>query len=325
MDAVAQCAPQAARSDLQHAFENVYARRAKYPQFKRKGSDERFRLTGSITVGESRHIQLPRIGKIRAREKTDTFRGRILPATAKREADRWDVALRVELNREAPMRNQSGVVGRDGKRAALVATDAIAPLPKPLAQNLRLLRARRRRLRRMAPLDAAGANPVGMRAASCHTKGGTLVLQHRSSPALSVETNADEHALSAHRDLTGRYTTRRRRCALERLGDGAADAPPPHGAAAQARRPPGKPPSPFGTRSRGTERAPRLANRAACRDATSMAGCAGAAACAPSPTFVPMVSVRRFWITRISTMPLSALGVPSWCALDCRVPRPMRA
>jgi putative transposase len=46
-----------------------------------------------------RAIQLPRLGTIRTKESTRKFRGRILSATVRREADRWFLSLTVEVDR----------------------------------------------------------------------------------------------------------------------------------------------------------------------------------------------------------------------------------
>lgn len=103
---VSKCGPQQALRDLDRGFRNfVRARKAGhscgFPRFKRKGIDDAFRLTGSIRV-LGRGVQLPRLGAIRSKEGTKKFRGRILSATVRREADRWYVSLTVEVERTTP-------------------------------------------------------------------------------------------------------------------------------------------------------------------------------------------------------------------------------
>ncbi len=93
---VSKCAPQEALRDLDRAFKNFFEGRAEYPKFKKKGIHDSFRLTGTIRVFP-RHVQLPRLGKIRVKEDTHKFKGRILSATVSREADRWYVSLAVEV------------------------------------------------------------------------------------------------------------------------------------------------------------------------------------------------------------------------------------
>ena len=104
---VSKCAPQEALRNLDPAFRNlVRARKAGryrgFPRLKRKGIDDAFRLTGSIRV-LGRGVQLPRFGAIRSKEGTEKFRGRILSATVRREADRWYVSLTVEIERARPI------------------------------------------------------------------------------------------------------------------------------------------------------------------------------------------------------------------------------
>jgi transposase len=69
---VSKCAPQEAFRDLERAVRNWREGRAGFPRFKRKKAlaDNKARLTGSIRV-TPRHVQLPRIGKVRTKERTD--------------------------------------------------------------------------------------------------------------------------------------------------------------------------------------------------------------------------------------------------------------
>jgi putative transposase len=102
---VSKCAPQEALRDLDRAFWNlIRARKAGrycgFPRFKRKGIHDAFRLTGSVRV-LGRGVQLPRLGAIRSKQGTEKFRGRILSATVRHEADRWYVSLTVEVERAA--------------------------------------------------------------------------------------------------------------------------------------------------------------------------------------------------------------------------------
>jgi len=66
---VSKCAPQEA---FERAVRNWRKGRANFPRFKRKKAlaDNKARLTGHIRA-TSRHVQLPRIGKVRTKERTD--------------------------------------------------------------------------------------------------------------------------------------------------------------------------------------------------------------------------------------------------------------
>lgn len=151
---VSKCAPQEAFRDLDRAFQNFFrglkeGRKAGFPRFRKKGRDDRFRLTGAIRV-VGRAVQLPRLGVIRLKEEPEV-QGRILSATVSREADRWYVSLTVEVDLPEPEPVQGPAVGIDvglAHFATVVQEDGRVekiPAPRPLLRYLRLLRRRQRR------------------------------------------------------------------------------------------------------------------------------------------------------------------------------------
>jgi putative transposase len=159
---VSKCAPQGAFQDLERAIRNWRAGRAEFPRFKRKKiiADNGAHFTGSIRVFP-RHVQLPRVGKVRTKEGTEKLlarlsggKARILSATLSREADRWAVSLTCEVERPDPepqeIRGVGDVVGIDvGLKAFAVLSDGTKiEAPKPLAKALRLLKRRSRQLSR---------------------------------------------------------------------------------------------------------------------------------------------------------------------------------
>ena len=89
---VSKCAPQEALRNLHRSFQNFsqglkQGRKVGFPRFKKKGVRDSFRLTGSIRF-EGRRIQLPRIGKVRIKErKKKYYNGRILSVTVLRRAN----------------------------------------------------------------------------------------------------------------------------------------------------------------------------------------------------------------------------------------------
>lgn len=150
---VSKCAPQEALRDLDRAFANFFrglkeGRKVGFPRFRKKGRDDRFRLTGSIRVLD-RAVQLPRLGAIRLKEKPNV-RGRILSATVRREADRWYVSLTVETWLPDPLPVQGPAVGVDVglHHFATVVGDngtvAKVEAPRQLQRTLRLLQRRQR-------------------------------------------------------------------------------------------------------------------------------------------------------------------------------------
>ena len=153
---VSKCAPQEAFRDLEQAVRNWREGRTNFPRFKRK-ADNKARLYGSIRV-TSRHVQLPRIRKVRTKERTDKLlellqseKARILSATISREADRWFVSLTCEVERPEPepreVQGPEDVVGIDvGLEAFAVLSDGTRI--KPLEKALRLLKRRSKQLSR---------------------------------------------------------------------------------------------------------------------------------------------------------------------------------
>jgi putative transposase len=92
---VTKCAPQMAIIQLGQAFQNFFAGRARYPQFRKKGVHDRFTLTNDqFDIGGSR-IRIPNLGWVRMREPL-RFRGKLMSATISRVADRWFVSITVD-------------------------------------------------------------------------------------------------------------------------------------------------------------------------------------------------------------------------------------
>ncbi|GIW54999.1 MAG: transposase [Nitrospiraceae bacterium] len=147
---VSKCASQEALRDCERAFKNFWRARKQgrhvgFPKFKKKGIHDAFRLTGSIRVTE-KGVVLPRIGEVRTKESTKKFKGRILSATVKREADRWYVSLSVETERPDLTPIVGPPVGIDlGLKAFATTSDGdYIEAPKPLRRLLRILRRRSR-------------------------------------------------------------------------------------------------------------------------------------------------------------------------------------
>jgi len=110
---VSKCAPQEALRDLDTALKSFFEGRAKYPRFKSKklglGS---FTLTGSIAVSD-RHIVLPRIGRLRLKERGYLPMDRhVRAATVSEKAGRWFVSVAFTEDIETPV-NTGGIIGVD--------------------------------------------------------------------------------------------------------------------------------------------------------------------------------------------------------------------
>ena len=181
-----------------------------FPRFKRKGRARdacRF-TTGAIRVlPDRKHIQLPRIGRLKTHESTrklarrvEQGTARILAATISRTADRWFVSFTVEVDRRLPTGNsRSSVVGVDvGVRHLAILSNGEPPVPNPraLEMSLRKLRRLNRRLARCKPdsrrrrvtrrqLSRVHARVANLRRDALHkltttlaTEHGTIVVEH---------------------------------------------------------------------------------------------------------------------------------------------------
>jgi putative transposase len=152
---VSKCAPQEALRDLDRAYANWWrgrkaGRRVGLPRVKKRGRrPDRFRLVGSLRV-EPGVVVLPRIGRVQTKEPTGKFRGRILSATCRREADRWYCSLTVQVQRPDPVQVEGPVAGVDLglSRFAVCSDGTMIQSPRALERGLRKLRRRARAVTR---------------------------------------------------------------------------------------------------------------------------------------------------------------------------------
>jgi putative transposase len=122
------------------------------PTFKKKGrcldsfyvANDKFKVDGKT-------IRLPKIGDVSMREAL-RFKGKILGATVSRTAERWFVAIQVEVPDAVFYRQRNGnaIEGVDLgiKAAATLSSGEAIEAPKPLKAALRRLKIRGRRLSR---------------------------------------------------------------------------------------------------------------------------------------------------------------------------------
>jgi len=113
-----------------------------FPRFKRKGVRESFILTGTIRF-EGRKIQLPRIGKVRIKEKRKSYyKGRILSVTVRRRANRWFVSVTVEKEVPNPKPIKGNAVGVDLgiKTLATLSDGTTFQNPRALGRRLKKLK-----------------------------------------------------------------------------------------------------------------------------------------------------------------------------------------
>ena len=142
-----KCAPQESLRDLHRAFRNFYrglksGKKVGFPRFKKRGVRDSFRLTGTIRFHE-RTIQLPRIGKVRIKEKREKYHsGRILSVTITRRANRWFVSVTVEDELPDPQPAIGAPMGVDlgVKTLATLSDGTTYANPRALGRRLTKLR-----------------------------------------------------------------------------------------------------------------------------------------------------------------------------------------
>jgi putative transposase len=148
---VTKNAPQMAIIQLGQAFQNFFAGRARYPQFRKKGVHDRFTLTNDQFDIDGSRIRIPNLGWVRMRE-TLRFAGKIMSATVSRVADRWFVSIAVDTpdRSHLPQAENQGTVGVDLGVSALatLSTGETIPGPKPHKALLGRLRRLSRSLSR---------------------------------------------------------------------------------------------------------------------------------------------------------------------------------
>lgn len=150
-----KCSPQEALRNLDKAFDNFFRRvklksqgklngKVGFPKFKsKKRGLGGFRLTGTIRVNE-KHIQLPRLGKLRLKERgyLPTSGVKILSATVSEQAGHWFVSLQVETEIPDALASAKPVAGVDLgiKTLAMVSDGTTIANPKALSGSLRKLK-----------------------------------------------------------------------------------------------------------------------------------------------------------------------------------------
>ena len=140
---VTKNAPQMAIIQLGTAYKNFFAKRAQYPQYRKKGTHDRFTLTNDQFAIKDSHIRIPNLGWVRMRESL-RFQGKIMSATISRIASRWFVSVTVEVPKEsmpAACENQAAVgVDLGLSSFATLSSGEVIKGPKPHKSLLPRLR-----------------------------------------------------------------------------------------------------------------------------------------------------------------------------------------
>lgn len=191
---VTKNAPQMAIIQLGNAFKHFFAKRARYPRFRRKGVHDRFSLTNDQFALEGKRIRIPHLGWVRMRENL-RWTGKIVSATVSRVAQRWFVSITVDIpnNLPLPKAENQGVVGVDLGVLALATLSTGEAIIGPKA--LKLEQARLRRLSRSVSRKEKG---------SANRKKARMKLAKHHARISNIRQNA-LHQLTT--DLTRRFHT----------------------------------------------------------------------------------------------------------------------
>jgi len=93
---VTKCSPQLAIMQLGDAFKRFFKGESKYPQFRKKGVNDRFSLSNDQFRLDSKKIKIPNLGWVKMREHL-RFDGKILSAKVFKRGEKWFVSIEVEL------------------------------------------------------------------------------------------------------------------------------------------------------------------------------------------------------------------------------------
>ncbi|STZ07179.1 Probable transposase [Moraxella caprae] len=149
---ITKCSPQLAIMQLGDAFKRFFKGESKYPQFRKKGVNDRFSLSNDQfklkTINNKPYIQIPNLGLVRMRENL-RFDGKILSAKVFTKGGKWFVSIAVELNNNTQAKqlktNQTlktgNAVGIDLgiTDLATLSTGEKIQAPKPLKNKLKKL------------------------------------------------------------------------------------------------------------------------------------------------------------------------------------------
>jgi len=140
--------------DLDRAFKNFFEKRADFPRFKRKGTEESFRYPDSkqfvIDQANSR-IKFPKLGWVRYRNSRDIL-GAAKNITISQSGGKWYASIQTEREVEQPIPTATSAIGIDMgivRFATLSDGSFIAPLGSFKKHETRLRRYQRKMSRKV--------------------------------------------------------------------------------------------------------------------------------------------------------------------------------
>jgi putative transposase len=152
LNEVSSSSLQRAIRNLDSGFKRFFKKKAKYPNFKKRGQRDSFYLTNQGLNIQNKKLKIPKVGLVNLAEPL-RLNGKIMGAVISRTADKWFVSINVELQ-ELPKQvpNSNKIIGLDlGINSAIATSDGLEfKSPKPLKSKLELLKRRSRQHLRKA-------------------------------------------------------------------------------------------------------------------------------------------------------------------------------
>ena len=138
---VTKCSPQEAIIQLGDAFKRFFKGESNYPQFRKKGKDDRFSLTNDQFKIIGRKIKIPNLGWVKMTENL-RHQGKILSAKVFKKANKWFVSIAVELDKvilPKPKTGKSVGIDLGITDLATLSDGTKIGAPKPLKSKLKKL------------------------------------------------------------------------------------------------------------------------------------------------------------------------------------------
>ena len=144
---VTKCASEGAFRNIGTAFTNFFAKRAKFPRFKKRGRHDSFAIDNSKFRVDGKRVNIPKLGWVRMTEAL-RFSGKIMNGVVSRIADQWFLSITVQGEFTRPQGENQATVGVDlGLRTlATLSTGETWANPRALRQAERRLARLQRKL-----------------------------------------------------------------------------------------------------------------------------------------------------------------------------------
>lgn len=139
---VTKCSPQLAIMQLGDAFKRFFKGEAKYPQFRKKGVNDRFSLSNDQFKINHDRIKIPNLGWVKMREPL-RHTGKVLSAKVFKRGENWFVSIAVELKtiiNHLPKTGKEVGIDLGITDLAVLSDGTKIGAPKPLKHQLQKLK-----------------------------------------------------------------------------------------------------------------------------------------------------------------------------------------